>query len=634
MKLNLGEGPKPLAGYIGVDRKNGQEAYPLAYPDNAAEVIYASHLLEHFTPPEIPKVLAEWVRVLEPGGVLKIAVPDFAKICAWYQNKQWDKPIHASLMGGQTNDEDFHRSIFDENSLRVRMQQAGLVDIKPWRAEITDCASLEVSLNLQGTKPAKSEKLWPSTEAFNRYSQFGEDGILNAVFNRLNGDWKKTKGYCVDVGAADGLMFSNVRQFIEAGWSALLIESDAERFAKLAKSAGGQFGEGYVKCFNYRVEPSGEHSLDSLLAMADAPEIDLLSIDIDGQDYYIFNSLLNYHPRVVVCEYAGEVEPMFIPQLDGEGQAGWQAIVWVGAARGYIPIARTHSNLIFVRRNLIDKLGIPVEHLASIKSTDESVIAQLNASSESSSPVIQTYEEAVAATSSEEAWEDGPVKIHAVASVPRLGFNATWHCALSALMKLQIPMRMAQGVYWGDCLTRVIEQVIADGAEFVLTIDYDSVFDERHIIKLCQLAMLPEYQCFDAFVPVQMKREAGAAMFQMNGERDFSRPITRISSGHFGLTLIRTEALLKMPKPWFQGLPNAAGTWGEGRVDADLFFWKQFARAGCAVGLANEVRVGHLELGISWPLDHERAMSQSLTEFQTVGQPVECGGDLRTEFLK
>ena len=615
MKLNLGEGPKPLEGFIGVDRMNGQEAYPLAYPDGSAEEIYASHLLEHFTPPEIPKVLADWVRVLQPGGTLRIAVPDFAKICEWYTGKQWDKPIHASLMGGQTNPEDFHKSLFDEQSLTLKLQQAGLTDIKRWRAEITDCAALEVSLNLQGTKPVKTQKLWPSSEAYNRYSQFGEDGILNAIFNKLDGDWKQTQGYCVDIGAADGLLFSNVRQFLEAGWKGLLFEKDEARFATLQ----GQFDNQQVHCVNSQVETDGPNGFDNLLFVCGAPnEFDLLSIDIDGQDYYILNSLLNYRPRVVVCEYAPECDPMFIPQLGGEGQAGWQAIIWAGTARGYIPISRTPTNLIFIRRDLIGRLEIPAEYLASAKNIPHEQ---------------QSYEQSVAAVSNEEAWEEESVKIIAVASVPRLGFNATWHCTLQALMKLQIPMRMAQGVFWSACLTRSIEGAIEDGADFILTIDYDSVFDERHIIKLCQLAMRPEYQCFDAFVPVQMKREKGAAMFQMNGERDFSKPVTRIESGHFGLTLLRTEALLKMPKPWFHELPNAAGTWGEGRVDADLFFWKQFQRAGCAVGLANNVKVGHLELGISWPLDHQRALSQSLSEFQEKGQPLECGGEIKTELL-
>ena len=80
IRLNLGAGDTKLPGYIAVDRKNGQEVYPLAYEDNSVDEIYASHILEHFGLNEILKVLQNWVSKLKPGGLMKIAVPDFQKI--------------------------------------------------------------------------------------------------------------------------------------------------------------------------------------------------------------------------------------------------------------------------------------------------------------------------------------------------------------------------------------------------------------------------------------------------------------------------------------------------------------------------------------------------------------------------
>jgi len=47
-RLNLGAGDKPLDGYINLDRKTGQECFPLAYDDGSVDVIRASHILEHF----------------------------------------------------------------------------------------------------------------------------------------------------------------------------------------------------------------------------------------------------------------------------------------------------------------------------------------------------------------------------------------------------------------------------------------------------------------------------------------------------------------------------------------------------------------------------------------------------------
>lgn len=148
-RLNLGGGDVPLEGFTVVDRKIGLELYPLAYPDEVADVVYASHCLEHFPKSETLNVLREWVRVLKPGGTIKIAVPDFEWICA-----NLDNPLtEGYVMGGQTDENDFHHALFNRAKLTKLMEMCGLVDIFPWTSEIEDCASLPVSLNLMGTKP-------------------------------------------------------------------------------------------------------------------------------------------------------------------------------------------------------------------------------------------------------------------------------------------------------------------------------------------------------------------------------------------------------------------------------------------------------------------------------------------------
>lgn len=599
MKLNLGGGGFTPDGYTELDRKNGQEIYPLSYENATAAEIRASHCLEHFPHGEVGDVLNEWVRVLEPGGTLKIAVPDFAKIAQWYTEKRPDLPLQFYVVGAQADENDYHKSVFDSVLLTKCLQNAGLVDIKPWVSEIRDNAATEVSLNLQGTKP-KAEG-WPVSEAANIYSQYGEDGQLRAIFDKIGTESQ----VCVDVGAADGLLFSNVRQFIEQGWKGVLIEADEKRFGKLVDGSGGQFGKGQVRCYNYKVEPTGAYSLDSLLAKAEVPEeFDLLSIDIDGQDYYIWNSLLKFRPRVVVIEYDPEVDPMFIPQLNGPGQAGWNAIAYVAAAKGYNCIARTQTNLICLRRDILEKL---------LKDTG----AQLVTTDPGHARQPETQE------------PEKPVSIIAVASVPRLGFNATWHCTLRAMLALHIKMEMVEGVFFGQCMTRGIEKAIAQGAEYILTIDYDTVFDEEQVKTLCrQLSDHPEY---DILVPVQMKREADQVLFQMNGSRDFSQSITPIKSGHFGLTVFDVNVFSRLPKPWFLGVPDPKGTWDDGRVDEDMYFWSQCEKAGIKVGSANEVRIGHLELSISWADSNFKKVRQSITEYRELGQPVECKGERSVE---
>ena len=613
MKLNLGSGSFPLDDYVNLDRKTGQDIYPLAYPDNSVSEIYASHVLEHFSHQLTDKVLAEWVRVLEPGGILRIAVPDFRKIAQWYQEKRRDLPLQSYLVGGQEDAEDYHKAVFDEARLRWCLTNAGLVDVKLWTSDAPDNSSFEVSLNLQGTKPLPNDvwpENWPLSEAKNIYSQYGEDGILAAIFKKLGGE---LRGYCVDVGAADGTLFSNVRNLIENyGWSALLIEADPTRFGSLQQtmnhllvswsSVAGP--EPDIKCCPYKVEVSGDHSLDAILERAGVPtEFDLLSIDIDGQDYYVWNSLLKFHPRVVVIEYDPNADPMFIPPLGGSGQAGWNAMTYVGAGRGYQCIAQTQTNLICVRRDLLAKIGGKVE-VVERGSTLE----------------LPQGESA------------NPVNITAVMSVPRLGYNDTWGCIFAALMSLGIKIQKVSGVFWGQCMTRGIEKAMDAGAEQILTIDYDSVFDVSHVAKMCQL--LADHPEYDAIVPVQVKRESEQVLFKLNGSRDFTQEITPILTGHFGLTVFDVNTFKKMPKPWFLDIPSPDGAWNDGRVDCDIHFWHQMTAAGLKIGLANQVRIGHLETIVTWPDTRFRRFQQSVTDYNERGTPKESIGPVQIEEIR
>lgn len=161
VRLNIGSGGVAIPGYIGIDRKDGGEAYPLAYndgrpvPDESVDEVYASHVLEHFPFAHAVNVLREWARVLKPGGVMKIAVPNFD----WCMDeleagnpKNW--PIEGYIMGGQTDEDDFHHGIFNPDKLRTMLLMAGIGDVRAWRSTAKDCASLPVSLNLMGTKGA------------------------------------------------------------------------------------------------------------------------------------------------------------------------------------------------------------------------------------------------------------------------------------------------------------------------------------------------------------------------------------------------------------------------------------------------------------------------------------------------
>lgn len=153
LKLNLGAGPNPLPGYENWDRSTGQEAFPLDLPDESVDEVRASHLLEHFSHLEVMGVLQEWARVLKPGGLLKVAVPNFEWIIDQYRADPTTPDLHKFLFGAHTDENDFHHCPFDAATLEGGLAAAGLVEIEPWESEIQDCAALPVSLNRQGRKP-------------------------------------------------------------------------------------------------------------------------------------------------------------------------------------------------------------------------------------------------------------------------------------------------------------------------------------------------------------------------------------------------------------------------------------------------------------------------------------------------
>jgi hypothetical protein len=128
----------------------------LGLPDEAAGEIRCSHTLEHFPHAQTLEVLREWVRVLAPGGLLRVAVPDFDQIIQLYQEGA-EAPIEAWIMGGQQDERDYHHALFNAECLGALLEAAGLVDVCRWESEINDCASFGISLNLQGRKPYMGE---------------------------------------------------------------------------------------------------------------------------------------------------------------------------------------------------------------------------------------------------------------------------------------------------------------------------------------------------------------------------------------------------------------------------------------------------------------------------------------------
>lgn len=156
LKLDLGAGSVSPAGFTPMGRDHGTEIFPLPAADESVDEIRASHCLEHFPHAQVGDVVKDWVRCLKKGGKLKIAVPDFRKLAENYLAGQ-PAPYEGYLVGGQVDQNDFHKSLFDRDRLRAVLAGAGLVLTQPWTSEINDCAAYDFSLNLEARKPFVSD---------------------------------------------------------------------------------------------------------------------------------------------------------------------------------------------------------------------------------------------------------------------------------------------------------------------------------------------------------------------------------------------------------------------------------------------------------------------------------------------
>lgn len=198
--------------------------------------------------------------------------------------------------------------------------------------------------------------------ASNIVSQNGEDGLLAEIFRRIG----PRSRCCVEFGAWDGKHLSNTwALWHESGWSAVLIEGDRERFLQLEQSVTPFPGVRAVHAF---VSATGPNNLDSLLAQQGIPPdgVDLLSIDIDGDDYHVWSSLAAYRPRVVVIEYNPTIPPeLDLVQRRGEYfGASAAALTRLASEKGYGLAACTATNCIYVHRDDFPTLGLPELDLA------------------------------------------------------------------------------------------------------------------------------------------------------------------------------------------------------------------------------------------------------------------------------
>ncbi len=194
--------------------------------------------------------------------------------------------------------------------------------------------------------------------AKNFFSQNGEDGVVLELFNRL-GVFQQDKIWACEIGAHNGRHLSNTFYLVsQFSCHSVMIEADPEKFGELAKLAETHKS---IIPINLRVESDSEsNNLEAILQDTSIPtDFDLLSIDIDSNDTELWASLSAFRPKIVIIEINFEYPPGVVFFHDGRHSLStFSAAVNVGKDLDYVLACHLRSNLIFIPRELANKVGL------------------------------------------------------------------------------------------------------------------------------------------------------------------------------------------------------------------------------------------------------------------------------------
>jgi hypothetical protein len=199
------------------------------------------------------------------------------------------------------------------------------------------------------------------------FSQNGEDEIIENILDIIGEE--KNDQWCVEFGAWDGITGSNTYRFIkDKNYKSVLIEGDRNKYNDLIKNMG-QYD---ANCICEYISFEGKKSLDNILKTTDIPQkFSFVSIDIDGNDYHIWDSLKEYRPKLVIIEFnpsiSNEVE--FVQPRDMSINQGCSALSLVNLAKskGYELVATSLNNCFFIDQEYFELFNIEDNSLAKLR---------------------------------------------------------------------------------------------------------------------------------------------------------------------------------------------------------------------------------------------------------------------------
>ncbi len=193
---------------------------------------------------------------------------------------------------------------------------------------------------------------------FKAYSQADEDGIIQAIFWRIG----TTNHNFIEIGVGNGLE-NNTLNLLLQGWQGGWIEGSTKSAQFIEKKFGKIIKQGKLK---FKCAFVDRDNINKLIEDFSLPQkIDLLGIDIDGNDYHLFQAINSTKPRVVVIEYNAKFAPPTEWIMEYNPKHNWDGTDYLGVSlkslerlfdeKGYSLVGCniTGVNAFFVRNDLI-----------------------------------------------------------------------------------------------------------------------------------------------------------------------------------------------------------------------------------------------------------------------------------------
>lgn len=204
-----------------------------------------------------------------------------------------------------------------------------------------------------------------SETGFRVFSQFEEDGKLLFVFSVIGMDVKTF----VEIGSDDGVNSNSANLYFNFGWNGLFIDANAKSI-KRGKKFFSKYPHPWFYAPEFICEKVTRENIDEIIKNSGySGEIGLLSIDIDGNDYWIWDALDVISPRVVIIETHNEfgmnnIVVPYDPDYSYPGKhplyhgASPVAMNKLARRKGYRLVGANELgfNFIFVKNGLADEL--------------------------------------------------------------------------------------------------------------------------------------------------------------------------------------------------------------------------------------------------------------------------------------